>query len=136
MAGDMIMIPGTIASGDHSTSQFYMARFTGSTVVDFEIGIISGSTQVPIGSLQNNPNSSGLAAEIIHLGVGKAQYGGTIAGGAQLGVGTDGRVIAITEGSSGGTTSSRPFIVAHALQNGTSGGVFQVLFVTPHISST
>ena len=114
-------IPGLMANGDISTSQFYAVRMT--TNADFEIGAISAVTQRPIGVLQNNPNSSGLAADVLSAGETKMQFAGTINRGVSISADALGRAIEST--ISGGTTGL--FVLGQTLQSGSSGGVYRVL---------
>ncbi len=128
------MIPGVIASGDHSTQQFYVVQMSGSTTIDFEIVIQTGaqtSTTVPIGILQDDPNTSGHGASVIAFGMARAQYGGAVNQGNRLGSDSDGRLIARVESS---TADVGLWTLATAVQNGTSGGNYDVFVTGPNSS--
>ena len=125
-------LPGAIASADHSTQQFYVVKMSTSTLIDFEIVINTGaitSTVVPLGLLQDDPNTSGHGASVIVFGVGRAQYGGTVRQGDRLGSDSDGRLVARAESSTFGS-----WVLGTALQNGTSGGNYDVLVTGPHLA--
>lgn len=130
-----VTLPGAIANGDMSTMQYLAVKLTGSTSVDFEIGVCTAATDKAIGILQDNPNTSGNPAEIAISGVCKAFYGGTVAQGDSVGTDASGRMVTRAETSTGGTTAGN-FVLALALQNGVSTGIYTVLLVTPHLTST
>ena len=127
-------LPGAITNGDNSTQRFYAVRLTGSTAVDFEIGVCTSAIFRPIGILQDNPNTSGSPAEVAISGVAKAQFAGTVAQGDPLGTDAAGRLITLIENAAAG--SSFTYVIAYSLQNGTSGGNYTVLLCSPHTASS
>ncbi len=122
-------IPGAIAGGDLSTNQFYAVQL--STALNNEVIAITATANRPIGILQNNPNTSGQAAEVAIVGVCKAQFGGTVGRGDPLGVSAAGRLVTIVESSTGGTTGL--YKIAYALYAGTATGVGMVRLGDPNI---
>lgn len=112
-----ILLPGAIADGDMSTRQFTAVMMSGTSGVAFEVHGISSGTQRPIGILQNDPNSSGLAAEVVLAGVCKWQLGGAVTQGDVLSNDSFGRAVALTVGSSGPNSTGR-YLLGHALQSG------------------
>jgi len=129
MPDQTILLPGAVAGADLSTAQFLVMQL--STGASFEVNETTLTTDRPVGILQNNPNTSGDACEVVTLGIAKAEFGGTVNLNMPLGTGTDARLVEVSEGSSG---SSGLFVIAHSLEAGTSGGVYKVMVVPPHIS--
>jgi len=124
-------IPGAIADADLSAKQYRAVKMKGTTE-DFEVAAITAATDKPIGILQNDPDAAGKAAEVAYAGVSKGHLGGTVSSGDSLSPDTAGDLVALAEGTSAGDDTK--FIIAHALQDGSSGNVIKVLLVSPHIS--
>ena len=124
-----VTLPGAIASGDLSTSQFRVVTLTGSTTVDFEVQGTTATAQIPVGVLQNDPSSSGDAAEVAISGIAKVRYGGTVAQGNLL-------VVTATGSAQALTTTARSYVFGQALQNGTSTGIYYALIHTPYLYTT
>lgn len=122
-------LPGAIASGDFSTSQFTFVQMSGSATVDFEVSLSTLATVRTVGILQNKPSSSGQPAEVAIDGVAKVQYGGSITQGAFIVTGASG--YAYTE-----TTGLVDYKVAQALVTGTATGVYPVKLLSPFREST
>jgi hypothetical protein len=121
-------IPGAIANGDMSTMQFLCVRLTGSTTIDFEIGLCTAAGHAVIGVLQNAPNTSGHGAEVARQGVFKARVNQLVNPGNRLGPAADGMLAPVT---AGGTTGETTFAVA--LQTGTaSNSVIYVMAPAPY----
>lgn len=118
---------GAIANGDMSTMQFTFV--TQSTAVDFEVGLTTASTIRAVGVLQNNPNTSGHGAEVAYSGICKLSFGGTIAAGANIISGTDGR--GVTE-----STALNDWKLAIAMEAGTATGVYLVRLLSPYREGT
>jgi hypothetical protein len=110
------------ASADLRTSQFLAVRITGSRTV----GLISASTQVPIGILQNKPNT-GEAAEVAISGKVKAIAGAAITAGAEVMVNASGQVITAA------TTGNRAFGVAVSTAAGANELVEILLPAAPRV---
>jgi len=127
-------IEGIIANGDLSTRQFTMVRLTGTTTIDFEIGGTTANTQQPLGVLMNDPNSSGLPAEVGRSGVMKVEFGGAVSQGNNLSFDNTGRLTNLALGSSDG--SSGRFVVGQAMQGGTSGEIRFAMMHAPYILGT
>lgn len=129
MAND-IVLPGAIASGDLSTRQFTAVMLSGTSGNAFEISGISSGTHRPIGILQNDPNSSGLACEVVLAGVCKWQLGGGVTQGDVLSNDSFGRAVSITVGTSG------RYHMGHALQSGLTTEVIFAAVHAPYLPST
>lgn len=128
-------LAGAIANGNFSTSQFHAVRLSGSTSVDFEVALTTANTQRPVGVLQNDPDTSGHAAEVIISGVSKMKYGATIAAGDEIGIVANGRADSLgAPGSTGGHAGR--YVIGQALQNGTSSGIYFVLLQPAYLFTT
>ena len=126
-----ISIEGAIADADLSAKQFRAVKMKGTTEV-FEVAAITADTDKPIGILLNDPTVAGEAADVAYSGVVKAVLGGTVSSGDSLAPDAVGELETLAEGTSLGANNR--FIIAHALQDGTSGEVIKVLLQSPHIS--
>ena len=108
-------IPGQVitfeAGADLSAKQFYVVYLSSADTVNVAT---SNSTQVPIGILQNDPES-GKPASVCVSGVSKAEAGGAISAGDIVTFGSDGRVTSL-----GGATGV--YAVGVALQAATAAG--------------
>ena len=80
------------ASGDLSTKQFFQVK---RHTTEGQVALVAAATDIPVGTLQNAPAAAGRAAEVMVLGVTKAEVEATtdIAIGDKLGPHTDGRLI-------------------------------------------
>lgn len=125
-------IPGVIADTDLSTKQYRAVKMKGTTEV-FEVAAITANTDKPIGILQNDPDTGGKAAEVAWGGVSKVVLGGSVNSGDSLSPDTVGELISLAEGTS--ASADDRFIIAHALQDGSSGEVILALLVSPHIAT-
>lgn len=123
------VLPGAIASGDLSTAQFLVVTLTGSTSVDFEVKESTAAAQIPVGILQNNPDTSGHPAEVAISGICKVRYGGTVAQGDLLVAQAGATVTDLT-------TSDESYVIGRALQNGTSTGIYYALIHQPYLYTT
>jgi len=121
-------LPGAISVGDLSTSQFCFVQLNGSAV-DFEVSLSTTATVRSVGVLQNDPDTSGFAAEVAISGVCKVKYGGSITQGAFIVTGASG--LAYTE-----TTGLDAYKLAQALQTGTATGIYYVKLVSPFREGT
>jgi hypothetical protein len=124
-----VTIPGAKASGDMSTSQFLVVSLTGSATVNFEVQETTATTQIPVGILQNDPSSSGAAAEVAISGICKVRYGGSVTQGALLTFNAS----ALATASS---TADEQYIIGTALENGTSTGIYYALIHAPYLYTT
>jgi hypothetical protein len=118
-----------IAGIDLSTQQFY-AVIMGATA--FTVMNTTLASQRPIGILQNNPNTTGLPAEVAFSGICKMMLGDTVTSlPALLGVTASGRGQVVTDSSG----SSGRYAIGEALQLGTSGDVIMIkLFGSPRLA--
>lgn len=80
------------ANADLSAKQYFLVKRH--TVAD-QCALVAGTTDIPIGILQNKPAASGRAAEIMTVGRSKAAADGTsaIAIGDKLGPDANGRLV-------------------------------------------
>jgi len=124
-------IPGLIADADLSASQFEAVKMKGTTE-KFEIAVVSATTDLPIGILQNDPNAAGLAAEVAGPGeVAKAVYGGTVVCGDLLVIAADGNLEASAALDVDGTHVHTIFAIAIALEDGANTEIHKVLVIGP-----
>jgi len=121
-------LPGAISVGDLSTSQFSFVYLNGSAV-DFEVALSTAATVRTVGVLQNDPDSSGAAAEVAISGVCKVKFGGSITQGDFIITGVGG--LALTEAGAPGD-----YKVAQALQTGTATGIYYVKLLSPYRETT
>jgi len=82
------------ASADLSTKQYHFVKMSGNDTVT----VCAAITDVPVGVLQNNPASGGVA-EVALLGVTKVVADGTLAAGNLIGTSADGQADAIAAGT-------------------------------------
>lgn len=130
------LIPGMVASGDLSSSQFRFVRL--STSSPFEVSAISNANapQIPIGVMLNDPDAAGKAAEVAGPGsVVKAEAGGSFDEAVTLGVDDVGRVIAAPFETSPATADL--YIIGTSVQaSGGSGEIVFILVQSPVLAST
>lgn len=105
-----LAIPGLKAGANISANQFEAVKMG---TADFTVIAITANTDKPVGILQDDPNASGQSAEVAHVGVCKARYGGTVTRGDLLSVDTDGELVAVTPG-----TDTTRFVIALAMESG------------------
>ena len=82
------------ASADLSSKQYHFVKMSGNNTVT----VCAAITDVPVGVLQNNPASGGVA-EVALLGVTKVVADGTLAAGNLIGTSADGQADAIAAGT-------------------------------------
>lgn len=82
------------ASADLSAKQYHFVKMSGNDTVT----VCAAITDVPVGVLQNNPASGGVA-EVALLGVTKVVADGTLAAGNLIGTSADGQADAIAAGT-------------------------------------
>lgn len=135
MSADFQRLPGAIAGGNLSTSQFLAVKMSESATVDFEVLNTTANTFRPVGVLQNKPNSSGQGAEVAVAGVAKMKYGGSITQGDLIGIDSVGRAVSLGSPTSTGGHAGR-YVLGQALMNGTSSGVYHVLLHQAYLFTT
>jgi hypothetical protein len=109
---------GTLsAAADLSGKQYHLVKLASATTVN----VCSAITDVPIGVLQNKPES-GETAEITYIGVTKIVADGTIAAGNSLGTSADGQADAIAAG-----TDTTVYLVGTAIGAASAGETFTAL---------
>jgi hypothetical protein len=99
------------ASADLSAKQYHFVKMSGNDTVTVTAAI----TDVPIGVLQNNPASGGVA-EVALFGVTKVVADGTLAAGNLIGTSADGQADAIAAG-----TDTTVYIMGHAVSAAAAG---------------
>lgn len=115
--GDYFTIPGVVATGDLSSSQ-YKVVIAASTAGAVKVGATAASDAI-LGILQNDP-TSGQPAEVACVGVCKAAGETSISYGSKLTVSSTGRVKA--------TTTDKDEVIGIALAaTSTAGDIIPVL---------
>lgn len=83
------------AAADLSTKQFTFVKLNSSG----QAAAVSGTTDDPIGVLQNDPSAAGRAAEIMVAGVSEVIAGGALTPGNIVSTDASGRAVAVTPGT-------------------------------------
>jgi hypothetical protein len=107
-----------VAGGDLRTKQFHFVKLNNAG----QVVIVAAITDVPVGILQNKPNT-GEDAEIMCDGISKLVADGTIDEGNLVGTSNDGQGDAIVAG-----TDTTVYTVGQALEAAAAGEVFAILF--------
>lgn len=92
--GPQIRIPGLTASADLSAKQYYFVKMSGNKTVT----VCSAVTDVPVGVLQNAPES-GEEAVVCAIGVTKVNADAALTAGNVIGTGSDGQAQPVTLGT-------------------------------------
>jgi len=108
------------AAADLSSSQFYFVKLASATTVN----VCSAITDVPIGILQNTPES-GETATIAIFGITKAVADGTLTAGRWIGTSADSQASGITPGS-----DTTVYVMGQAIQAASAGETF-TMFLNP-----
>ena len=108
------------AGADLSSKQFYFVKLASATTVD----VCSAVTDVPIGILQNTPES-GETATIAIFGISKAVADGTLTAGRWIGTSADSQAAGITPGS-----DTTVYVMGQAIQAASAGETF-TMFLNP-----
>lgn len=87
-----VFAPSYAANADLSSYQYFLVKRHST---EGQCALVAGTTDLPIGLLQNKPAAAGRAAEVMVLGKSKANVEATsdISIGSKLGPNTDGRLI-------------------------------------------
>lgn len=116
--GPMTLIPGLTASADLTGKQYYFVKMSASGTVT----VCAGTTDKPIGILQNAPNT-GEAAAVACAGVSKVSGDADLAYGASVGTSSDGQAAAYT------ASDTTKYIVGSVIvDNSAAGGLATVAF--------
>ena len=102
-----------VAGGDLSSSQYKFVKLNSSG----QVIAVAAATDRPIGVLQNNPASGGVA-EVLVAGGTKLVLGGTVTEGAIVSPSSTGAGVAIVAG-----TDTTKYICGTALTEGASGEI-------------
>ena len=108
------------AGADLSSKQFYFVKLASATTVD----VCSAVTDVPIGILQNTPES-GETATIAIFGISKAVADGTLTAARWIGTSADSQAAGITPGS-----DTTVYVMGQAIQAASAGETF-TMFLNP-----
>ena len=112
---------GTLtAAADLSSKQYYFVKLASATTVN----VCSAVTDLPIGILQNNPES-GEQAVVQIFGISKVVADGTIAAARWLGTSADSQAAGITPGS-----DTTVYVMGQAIQAASAGETF-TMFLNP-----
>jgi hypothetical protein len=112
---------GTLtAAADLSSKQYHFVKLASATTVN----VCSAITDVPIGVLQNDPES-GEAAVIAIFGISKVVADGTITAARWLGTSADSQAAGITPGS-----DTTVYVMGQAIQAASAGETF-TMFLNP-----
>lgn len=119
-----LSIPGAQAAEDLSSYQYKAVQVT---TTDWRVGPITNANapQVPIGILQNDPDTAGHPADVAIVGVCKAECATTVTAGDNLAVNNSGEVTPDDET----TTSSDLYHIGVALEDGVDGQVIQIVLL-------
>lgn len=116
--GPMTLIPGLTASADLSAKQYYFVKLSG----DKTVTVCAGTTDKPIGILQNAP-ASGEAAVVACSGVSKVSGDADLTAADSVGTSADGQAAAYT------VTDTTKYIAGQViLGNSAAGGLATVAF--------
>ena len=115
-----IKVGNWTASADLTAKQYHLVKMSG----DNTVTVCSGITDVPVGVLQNTPNS-GDAAEVCIFGITKVVADGTLVAGNRIGTSGDGQADAITAG-----TDTTVTVVGIALAGASAGDTIE-MFLNP-----
>ena len=112
---------GTLtAAADLSDKQYYFVKLASATTVN----VCSAITDLPIGILQNNPES-GEQAVVQIFGISKVVADGTITAGRWMGTSADSQAAGITPGS-----DTTVYVMGQAIQAASAGETF-TMFLNP-----
>ena len=112
---------GTLtAAADLSSKQYYFVKLASATTVN----VCSAITDLPIGILQNNPES-GEQAVVQIFGISKVVADGTIAAARWIGTSADSQAAGITPGS-----DTTVYVMGQAIQAASAGETF-TMFLNP-----
>lgn len=108
-----VKLAGLTAAADLTAKQFYFVKLASASTVN----VCSGTTDKPIGVLQNAPDS-GEAAEIVCIGVTKVSGDANLAFADSIGTSADGQAAAYT------ASDTTKYIVGQViLDNSAAGGL-------------
>lgn len=110
LEGILQAIPGLKAGADLSAKQYYFVKLSG----DFTVDVCSGTTDIPVGVLQNAP-TLGEAANVAFFGLTKVSSDGALAVGNLIGTSADGQAAAYANG-----TDTTKYIVGHVVSASTA----------------
>ena len=113
---------GTLtAAADLSAKQYHFVKLASATTVN----VCTAITDVPIGILQNNPDTAGDQAIVTIFGISKVVADGTLAAGNIIGTSADSQADAISRGTDNSVT-----ILGQAIQAASAGETF-TMFLNP-----
>jgi hypothetical protein len=131
--GILTSIPGLVASGDLSASQFFFVTLNGSAQV-----AVAGANVSVIGILQDKPTAAGQGCNVGYLGKSKLKLGGTVTVNDKVASDASGKGVKATAASvSAGTPEplAGSYAAAIALESGVANDVISVLIVHAGITN-
>lgn len=93
-----VKLTGLTADADLSTKQFYFVKMS---ATNRQVSLCDTDGEAVIGVLQNKPNASGVAAEVMANGISKIEAGETIVAGDFIGTDSAGKAKKIEETNTG-----------------------------------
>ena len=113
---------GTLtAAADLSAKQYHFVKLASATTVN----VCTGIADVPIGILQNNPDTAGDQCVIQIFGISKVVADGTLAAARWIGTSADSQASGITPGS-----DTAVYVMGQAIQAASAGETF-TMFLNP-----
>lgn len=108
------------AGADLSAAQYKFVKLNSSG----QVVVCSAVTDIPVGILQNKPDTAGKSAEVMAAGISKVQGDANLAMGDQVGTSADGQAAAYVNG-----TDTTKYIVGQVLlDNAAAAGLASILF--------
>ena len=113
---------GTLtAAADLSAKQYHFVKLASATTVN----VCTAITDLPIGILQNNPDTAGDQCVVQIFGISKVVADGTITAGRWMGTSSDSQAAGITPGS-----DTTVYVMGQAIQAASAGETF-TMFLNP-----
>ena len=113
---------GTFTAGaDLSAKQYHFVVMASATTVN----VCTAITDLPIGILQNNPDTAGEQCIVQIFGISKVVADGTITAGRWMGTSSDSQAAGITPGS-----DTTVYVMGQAIQAASAGETF-TMFLNP-----
>ena len=109
------------AAADLSSNQYYFVKLASATTVN----VCTAITDLPIGILQNNPDTAGDQCVVQIFGISKVVADGTITAGRWMGTSSDSQAAGITPGS-----DTTVYVMGQAIQAASAGETF-TMFLNP-----
>ena len=131
--GILTSIPGLVASGDLSASQYFFVVLNGSAQV-----AVAGANVSVLGVLQDKPKAAGAGCNVACYGKTKLKLGGNVTVNDKIASDASGKGVKATAASvSAGTPEplAGSYAAAIALESGSTGDVISVLLIHAGITN-